>query len=976
MGEKLSIIEALQETAKQIQSWTSKKLNRKVDIETGKQLTEENYSSIDKNRVANMPTGLMVLQDVLYLKTDNGYISESGIDLSQYGGSGGGGTSSSKVTVKNLLNSNELTAAAGTVVNLVFDYQSENSEIGTAMISIDDVIKGTKSITRGENSIDVSGYLKAGYNKLTLICMDAIGHQAQLIYIVNIISLSLTTSFNDAKSYTGTYFEVPYILTADGDKIMHFEFDGEDIQETISSSGSNLKKRIYFEDRSHGVYSLKVYAEMQVTGQTITSDVYNFEVMYAIGTTPLISSVCDTETAKQHETINIPFAVYHSTEASPFVSLTISQNGEIYSTKTVTAKRDERVIWAARTDLIGNITFTISYEGASKSHTINITESDISVSVRQDDLVFELKANGKSNDDIDKDIWESSVGDVSVTFENVNWNVEQKTFIIAGADSGSEIKQQYAIGTGWMTDSDGYTALRLSGDARAIINFQPFAQDWTESGKTIQMEFAVREMNRRDSVLISCMNNNVGFKVTADTASLIRNNTSMVECKYTDNERIHLAFVVERQEMNGHVVRLITAYLNGVLSAAATFADNDSIFQNPAVNISVGSSDCSLDLYMMRFYDVALTNNEIRDNYIADCMDLNLLADNDIYANGAIEYNKVENKIPVVRLTGELPSRKVDSNIKKGGRNYPVDVIYTNRSSVPQIKDDALIHVQGTSSEGYVRKNWDLDFEVEYQHMENQLPTDYFTLKADYAEATGTHNTGNANYVHTFYTQDKFKDKPPFTIMPLARTTIAGFPCLLFHRKTENDPYVFAGKYNFNFSKKSENVFGFTATNEDGTPVYPKMQSWEFLENKFLACRFRQDPDATDITDDSWDEWFEARYLYDGGDMEDFKKMYRWVYSTCKENATDEVLSEPYIDIDGNTHTHDTQAYRLAKFKTEFEDHFDIDFCMIYYIYSFFMLMCDQRGKNQFMSSFEGDIWYPWFYDNDKYKCRCKTLID
>ena len=959
----MNVMEALRKVTSSIKDWVDENKVQKI---SGKGLSTNDYTTADKNKVAGMATGLVVFDDVLFLKTDSGYMSESGIDLSQYGGAGGsGGTSGSKVTVENLLDSNEVIAASDSEVLLKFYYQSENSTSGTVMISLDDTIKGSHPISSGENEIDVSEYLKVGYNKLTLTCMDTFGHQAQLIYLVNVISLSLTTSFNDSKSYTGTYFEVPYVLTGDGQKTMHFVFDDVDMTEIVSSSGSNSKKRIYFEDLPHGVYTLKIYAEMEVSGKTITSDAYNFEVMYAIGTTPLISSVCNITTARQYETISIPFSVYHSTNASPLVNLIISQDGVEHSQKTMVANRDERTIWSARTSLIGDVIFTISYEGVSKSHTITIMESDLSVSVRQDDLAFELKADGKSNNDTDKDIWKSNVGDVSVSFENVGWNVAQKTFIISGADSGNEIKKQYAIGTGWTTDDNGRTALRLSGDARATVEFQPFAEDWTESGKTIEMEFAIRDVNNRDAVVISCMNNNIGFKVTADTASLIRNNTPLVECKYVDDEKIHLAFVVERQVMNDHVVRLITSYLNGVMSSAATFADNDTIFQNPAVNISVGSSDCSIDLYMMRFYDVALTNNELRDNYIADCMDADLMADNDIYANGAIEYSKLENKIPIMRITGELPSKKADSNPKKGGRDYPVDIVYTNMNSVPVIKDSALIHVQGTSSEGYIRKNWDIDFDTEYQPMENQLATDYFTMKADYAEATSTHNTGNANYVHTFYTGDKFKDKPPFAINPLARSTIAGFPCVIFHRKTENDPYVFSGKYNFNFSKNSENVFGFTAVDDNGEPVYPKIQSWEFCENKYLACRFRQDPDATDITEDDWKEWFDDRYLYDGGDLEDFKVMYRWVYSTCQDNATNDLLSEPYTDVDGNIHTQDTKEYRLAKFKTEFEDHFDMDFSLVYYLYTFVMLMCDQRAKNQFLTSWDGKIWFPWLYDND-----------
>ena len=41
------------------------------------------------------------------------------------------------------------------------------------------------------------------------------------------------------------------------------------------------------------------------------------------------------------------------------------------------------------------------------------------------------------------------------------------------------------------------------------------------------------------------------------------------------------------------------------------------------------------------------------------------------------------------------------------------------------------------------------------------------------------------------------------------RTCIDGFPIVVFYRLTENDPWIFLGKHNFNNDKSSENVFGF-----------------------------------------------------------------------------------------------------------------------------------------------------------------------
>jgi hypothetical protein len=41
------------------------------------------------------------------------------------------------------------------------------------------------------------------------------------------------------------------------------------------------------------------------------------------------------------------------------------------------------------------------------------------------------------------------------------------------------------------------------------------------------------------------------------------------------------------------------------------------------------------------------------------------------------------------------------------------------------------------------------------------------------------------------------------------RTTIDGFPILVFYRLTKDDPLVFIGKYNFNNDKSTPSVFGF-----------------------------------------------------------------------------------------------------------------------------------------------------------------------
>ena len=44
----------------------------------------------------------------------------------------------------------------------------------------------------------------------------------------------------------------------------------------------------------------------------------------------------------------------------------------------------------------------------------------------------------------------------------------------------------------------------------------------------------------------------------------------------------------------------------------------------------------------------------------------------------------------------------------------------------------------------------------------------------------------------------------------------------------------------------------------------------------------------------------------------------------------------------------DTEEYRLTKFKAELKDHFNVDSCIFYYLFTHLYLMIDSRAKNAF----------------------------
>ena len=86
--------------------------------------------------------------------------------------------------------------------------------------------------------------------------------------------------------------------------------------------------------------------------------------------------------------------------------------------------------------------------------------------------------------------------------------------------------------------------------------------------------------------------------------------------------------------------------------------------------------------------------------------------------------------------------------------------------------------------------------------------------------------------------------------------------------------------------------------------------------------------------------------------------------------STAKVLETP-VTYNGVTYYKDTKEYRLAKFKNELTEHFDLEYCLVYWVMTEVFLCYDSRGKNAMFASWGplkqgGDyVWYPLFYDID-----------
>ena len=914
----MDIMSAFRTAVEQIHDWVD---NKKVDKDGNKKLTDENYTSTEKTRVKNMVTGIGIVDGKLYLKNDDGIIESTATALPSGGGAGGG--SSASIALVNKLDSNELTVALGGSANLVFEYSSSETDDttpATAYVYIGDTLKKTYTVYPGENTLDIGEILAEGLNSIKLTVSDVYSNQKSLAFVANVITLKITSTFDDSQIYDGdvTIRYYPYGAIS---KDIHLSIDKSDtIISTTSVTGVQQTHIISGDELSHGAHDVELYLSATIDGVTITSNKLRFCIVAEDSgvTTPIISSVCNTSEVTQGEQVQINYVCYDPVSTTTEVTLTVYQNGEVYSqaNRIVNATKQ---LWSVRDMPVGIVALEIAYGTITRTHTINVLESDINVAIKEDDLEFQLYAEGKSNEDSDRDVWENN--GVSTTFEYVNYE-----------------------STGWVETETG-TALRLFGKATAKILAKPFSEDARQYGKTLELDFAIKNINNRTATPIRCMYAGIGFEVGADTATINSEQTS-VSCNYTDEERIKISFVIEPKNEG----RLLSVYLNGILSGVKQYPENDNFQQSDAQYIEVGSPYCAIDIYSIRSYSTCLSSMEILNNYIASITDVSeklaIYEDNDIYdIYGNLSFEEVKERMPVVLITcASLPSFKGDK------KTVTIDFTH-NEKPILNYTDTAKLDIQGTSSQFLPKKNY--KFKTNNYHMidTDQIETNVICIKADFAECTSCRNTGGAKYVHTLYGDSKV---PAQVDNEKVRTTIYGYPVAVFWRSDSNVTPEFMYKGNYNYDKSSAEAFGFTSD-------YPDAFSVEFCNNTSEACRFHGE------IPESWGDDFEYRHPDGYDDIADsgFKEMHSWVVSTYQEAATNNDLSDDYTGVDGTIYTKDTKEYRLAKFKKEFEDHFNMEFALIYYILSYVGLYIDSRCKNLFLTTFDRQHFYCYWYDLD-----------
>lgn len=977
------------------------------------------------------------------------------------GGSGGGGSYSfvfindidDDVTKYFILNDPNATIKFICTSNIELNNKIESItyDFGNGVIINDN----TSHALNEPISFNISPYFNAmslnRTNSLKITVTDAYQSQKAITYLINVVELTLSSTFNTIykvnKGEDFTYFCTPRGGSGLANRELRINLYTEDnpqtpiksITQIIQSSGIEQTKTISTDDLSHGKYILTAQLVGSLSnGTPLTSNLlsYNLIIFDENNNTPILTAIAPAQTIEQYSTITIPYMlVYNSINDESEIIRKIGLNETTLSIPNNVVNN-----WTISFDSVGTYELELRYSDSVfiKFPMITVTQyaGDAPVIDESlDSLKLNLKVENRSNDEVNRAEW--NYGEITGELSNFKWGQVN----------------------GWIRDEDNVECLKLTNGAKVVINYEPFAKDAGEKGKTIELDFKVSGVTDYSKPLISCLsydlNNEIfnGIRVTGQESTLNSNsihtaNATIVEVddddqaeilyntriqaltsRFTEDERMHISYVIEKKTDDPSIKPLVSTYLNGVISGITEYENNDyfqDAISSPA-KIIIDSTYADVYLYNIRVYDAALDGRIILNNYLATLSTLNdkisqFEWNNIVDDNGNISLDLIQREgynlqIPYILLTGghegtkkagykdsddgyHLPYAKKDYRLMSmeyhdprdsskdfeeklhfadsvGNETDDINAIDTSYSATSGV----LVYGQGTSSMEYPVKNLRIKLlNSTFQVYENGYPVNLLCFKADYMESSGSHNTGTGNLVYNLYNNLRLKtpaqeffeniSDPEYNYKYV--TAIKGFPTIIFFRENENSEYTYVGKYNLNLDKATQEPFGFFHYNKDGHKFgldesgKETIHCVEWLNNASALCNFLGNPSTIDeVFDAEWANSFESRYPED----DDLSKVPAFKNFVKWVNSTNPATATNEeiepITYDNINYTTDSAEYRLAKFKNEVWEHMDKDFTLFYYVLTHILLMIDSRAKNMMMATWDDQHWYPIFYDMD-----------
>ena len=705
------------------------------------------------------------------------------------GGGGGGGSSSLKISYVTM---SPVIATVNDKVLITYNFSGTDSAgdivpEGNYVWKIGSKIIASGIATYGDNTFDATDFATTTSQKFTLQITDDAGSLVTKSWTVQKIDVRVDSTFSDTNQYSGNV-SFSYIPYGTIEKDVHFVLDGKEIG-VVKTSSSGIPTSYTIPAQSHGAHLLDVYITATINNTPIESNHICKDIVWfdSGSKIPVIGCATQVIDAVQYNTINIKYAVIDPNTETPRVAWYL--DGEIVSEETLTEKDAlGYYTFSYKANNFGTFTFTVTCgEAQPKVITINVEKLDIPVTPVTGGLEFDFNPFGYSNSSANR-LWSYNGITMDVS-DNFDW-----------------------VNGGYQIDDNGDQYFCVKAGTSAVINYNLFADDPKKNGKEFKVIFRTKNIRKRDTSFLTCMNNNIGLDMKVEYATMYESG-GLLKANYCEDAIIEYELNINKYTD----MPIVMAYEDGTPGKPYEYKETSSFKQDAPQPITIGSADCDVLIYRIKAYSNSLTDTDIKNNFIADARNADEIiarySRNNIYTDGVLVSTSASGDFNVDALMKaapdlryiflEVPRFTYDKDDKVDGCTvyfrYPAGTRPHDNWTCTGVRHRG----QGTSSNlyGYAGRNIDLcmdrssslftwtDEEGKEQTSktitltDSSVPTDYLNIKVNIASSENANNAQLAR---------RFNEYQPF--MRYARNkdskvkdTMEFYNCVVFIREINED---------------------------------------------------------------------------------------------------------------------------------------------------------------------------------------------
>ena len=871
------------------------------------------------------------------------------------GGSGGGTSSSLKIEY---VTKTPLVATINDKILLTYKFSGEDSSGDTVLEAqatwkVGGKVVATNTAVNGENTFDITDYVTIGSQKVLLSIQDDAGSLVTKTWSIQKIDVRLESTFNDSLTYPLGDISFNYTPYGSIVKDVHFILDDKEIG-VVNTNVSGIPMSFIIPSQTHGSHLMDAYITVSLNNNTIESNHIVKDIIWYDSTSsiPVIGCVQQNFSTRQYDTTNIVATVFDPSTETPTV--TIAVDGEIVSTQTLTSST---LNYPFKSDIVGKHIITITCGDTVKTLVANVEKLDIDITPVTAGLVFDFNPYGKSNNDEDR-LW---------SYNNVAMDVSDNFDWVNG---------------GYQIDENGDQYFCVKAGTTATINYNLFADDPKKNGKEFKIVFRTKNIRKRETSFLTCLNNGIGLDMKVEYATVYDNGGSL-KSNYCEDTIIEYEFNINRDTD----MMVVMSYEDGTPGKPYEYTETSSFKQTSPQPITIGSADCDVYIYRMKAYSNSLTDIDIKNNFIADARNADEIVRrytrNQIYnENGGLVSTSTSGDFNVDALMRAAPDLKYiflevpqftnDKDNKIDG--CTVYFRYPNGTR-PQDNWDCVgvrHRGQGTSSNlyGYAGRNVDLCMDrdeslftytdeegnkVESYNItltDTSYPTDYMNIKVNIASSENTNNAEMARRFNEFQPFLRYARKKDSRI----KDTMEFCNCVVFIRETNEDLTTHREFNDTNWHFYSLGNVGDSKKTDDtrvNNKKDPKEHVVEIMDADVDLAKFPTGKDGNSICPvDEWcsgntayDILYSTDYVYEDGEFVSFgNESYEFRYEM--KDITEEQREEN-INAWRNLYTFIVTSTD-EEFYANLKNYFVVDSALYYYLFTERYTMVDNRAKNSF----------------------------